>query len=234
MKPNRHALIFSTVWPEPDSSAAGVRQMHWIELLLQDFERVSLISPAKPKQEQDWGRVQIPERVEFLPIPLNDWSLIERLKEWNPELVLFDRFILEEQYGAMVYEALPHALVLMETQDLHFVRRARERVRESGIPESPDFYKTETALRETASLERVDYSFVVSSYEERLLREEFGIGPDQQAWVPFSTILRCMKGSILNFQSVRILCGLETSGTLPMRMAFGGFDRGSGPESERA
>ena len=185
MKPNRHALIFSTVWPEPDSSAAGVRQMHWIELLLQDFEKVSLISPAKPKQEQDWGRVQIPDRVEFLPIPLNDWSLLERLKEWNPELVLFDRFILEEQYGAMVYEALPRALVLMETQDLHFVRRARERVREIGSPDAPDFYKTETAIRETASIERVDFSFVVSSFEERLLREEFGIGADQQAWVPF-------------------------------------------------
>ncbi|MBU6152955.1 MAG: glycosyltransferase [Bdellovibrionales bacterium] len=187
MKPNRHALIFSTVWPEPDSSAAGVRQMHWIELLLQDFKRVSLISPAKPKQEQDWGRVEIPDRVEFLPMPLNDWSLQEQLKEWNPEIVLFDRFILEEQYGAMVYEALPHALVLMETQDLHFVRRAREPLRETWLTSQnePQRYRTETAIRETASIERVDYSFVVSSYEERLLREEFGIGADQQGWVPF-------------------------------------------------
>jgi glycosyltransferase involved in cell wall biosynthesis len=185
MKPNRHALIFSTVWPEPDSSAAGVRQMHWIDLLLRDFEKVSLISPAKPKQEQDWGRVEIPDRVEFLPMPLNDWSMVTMLKDLNPELVLFDRFILEEQYGAMVYEAIPQALVLMETQDLHFVRRAREQVRESGIPGTPGFYKTETAIRETASIERVDHSFVVSSFEERLLREEFGIGADQQEWVPF-------------------------------------------------
>lgn len=187
MKPNRHALIFSTVWPEPDSSAAGVRQMQWIRLLLQDFERVSLISPAKPKGEHDWGRVEVPDRVEFVPMPLNDWSVRDRLVEMNPELVLFDRFLLEEQFGAIVYEALPDALVLIETQDLHLVRRAREQARFGEIPRgvAPGFYRTETAIRETAAIERADYSFVVSSFEEHLLRDGFGIGSEKQAWMPF-------------------------------------------------
>jgi glycosyltransferase involved in cell wall biosynthesis len=102
---------------------------------------------------------------------------------------MFDRFILEEQFGAMVYEALPHALVVLETQDLHFVRRARQELKEKwlgleGIP--PNFYHTETALRETASLERVDFSFVVSSFEEQLLDREFSLGLDRQRWIPFS------------------------------------------------
>jgi len=187
MKPNRHALIFSTVWPEPDSSAAGVRQMQWIQLLLQDFEKVSLISPAKPKGEQDWGRIETPPRVEWVPMPLNDWSWLDRLREMNPELVLFDRFLLEEQFGAMVYEAIPNALVLIETQDLHLVRRARERARQGEIPRGfvQRFYETETAIRETAAIERADFSFVVSSFEERLLREGFGIGAEKQAWIPF-------------------------------------------------
>jgi glycosyltransferase involved in cell wall biosynthesis len=119
---------------------------------------------------------------------MNDWSVKEELKKLNPELVMFDRFILEEQFGPMVYEVLPDALVVMETQDLHFVRRAREQVRERFLEmeEIPStFYRTETAIRETAAIERVDFSFLVSSFEEKLLKEQFEFGVEKQAWIPF-------------------------------------------------
>jgi len=181
-------IIFSTVWPEPSSSAAGVRQMQWVHLFRGLGYQVTLISPSKVKNENDWGSLKVPEGVDVLPLPLNQESVQDELKRLAPVIVMFDRFILEEQFGPHVYLACPDALILMETQDLHFVRRAREELKEKFL-ETQDFpssfYQTETALRETASIQRVDFSFVVSSYEEQLLREEFQIPNTKVKWLPF-------------------------------------------------
>jgi len=188
MKPDRRALIFSTVWPEPDSSAAGVRQLQWIRNLKGIFDEVVLISPSKVKEEGDRAVCELPSGVVCLPLPMNDWKVREVVAGLNPELVLFDRFILEEQFGPLVCEAAPDALMLLETQDLHLVRRARESMREKwlGMDSVPEgFYRTGTALRETAAIERVDHAFVVSSFETELLAREFSIGTDRQTWIPF-------------------------------------------------
>jgi glycosyltransferase involved in cell wall biosynthesis len=186
----QQALIFSTVWPEPKSSAAGVRQMQWVNFFLRQGIQVTLSSPSKVKGEQDWGTLNLPEGVSCLPLPMNQSAVKEDLKRLNPQIVMFDRFILEEQFGHLVYEACPDALVLLETQDLHFVRRARDTVKEKFLSLTPDeesglSYRTDTALRETASMMRVDYSYLVSSYEEELLLRDFEIGPERAQWVPF-------------------------------------------------
>ena len=175
------ALIFSTVWPEPQSSAAGVRQLQWVSWLKASGYQVILSSPSKLKADSDYG-------VELLPLPLNQSWVKDELKRRNPDLILFDRFILEEQFGHFVYAACPNALVLLETEDLHFVRRARDSVRENylSLPSLPEtFYDTDTALRETASLMRVDHGIVVSSFEAELLRTRFKIREDQLSWIPF-------------------------------------------------
>jgi len=184
------ALIFSTVWPEPKSSAAGVRQMQWIRFFRDMGIRVTLSSPSKMKSESDWGSLNLPEGVECLPLPMNQSSVAETLKRLNPQIVMFDRFILEEQFGHLVYEACPDALVLLETQDLHFVRRARDSVKEKFLSLDPEdlpreFYRSETALRETAAMMRVDYSYLVSSFEEDLLARDFEMGHERVQWVPF-------------------------------------------------
>lgn len=188
MKDKGLALIFSTVWPEPNSSAAGVRQIQWIQFLKNQGFRVVLASPSKQKGEGEWGSLSQDLDVQLLPIPLNQSSIKETLKDLKPNLVLFDRFILEEQFGHFVYEAVPDALVLLETIDLHFVRRARDSVKDQflSLTEIPKkLYQTETALRETGSIERVDFSVVVSSFEENLLHEQFDFTKDQVAWIPF-------------------------------------------------
>lgn len=165
--------------------------MQWIQLLLKDFEKVTVISPAKAKGEQDWGATPSLPGLELLPMPLNRWDQVRVLRNLAPELVMFDRFILEEQFGPMVYEALPAALCLLETQDLHFIRRAREPGRESGWQSrvadvAQGFFPlTETAIRELGSIERVDHAFVVSSYEDAVLTGDFGLGPEVHSWEPF-------------------------------------------------
>ena len=181
MNPKPTALLFSTVWPEPESSAAGVRQLQWVNFFKKAGLHVVLSSPSKPREGVDYG-------AECLQLPLNRSEVRDELKRLQPEVVMFDRFLLEEQFGHFVYEECKQALVLLETVDLHFVRRARESVRENFLKTDPfptELYRTDTAIRETASIQRVDYSYVVSSFEEDLLLQEFGIGLDKVQWVPF-------------------------------------------------
>jgi glycosyltransferase involved in cell wall biosynthesis len=175
------ALLFSTVWPEPESSAAGVRQLQWIAFFKKAGFEVVLSSPSKPKDGTEFGAICI-------PLPLNRSEVREELRRLDPQVVLFDRFLLEEQFGHFVYEECPQALVLLETVDLHFVRRARQSVRENYLEMDPfpsELYRSETAIRETASIQRVDYSYVVSSFEEELLAQDFGLGLEKVQWVPF-------------------------------------------------
>jgi hypothetical protein len=48
------------------------------------------------------------------------------VKELNPAVVLFDRFMMEEQFGWRVSENCPDALRLLDTEDLHCLRLARQ------------------------------------------------------------------------------------------------------------
>jgi hypothetical protein len=181
MKAKGPALIFSTVFPEPASSAAGVRQMQWIRILLEFTDRVVLASPSALKTERDWGFQAMPAGVELISLPLNDWTQVDWIRELAPSIVLFDRFITEEQFGPLVRDAVPGALRLLETQDLHFLRRSRGDGLKGPIHDQP-----ETAIRETAAILRSDHSFVVSSYEAQLLNRDFGIGTDVVDWIPFA------------------------------------------------
>ena len=53
-------------------------------------------------------------------ILLNDASFDEFIKKLNPSIVLFDRYITEEQFGWRVSEICPNALKILDTEDLHF------------------------------------------------------------------------------------------------------------------
>jgi hypothetical protein len=155
--------------------------MQWIRMLLEFTDRVVLASPSLIKSERDWGFQPMPEGVELISLPLNDWTQVDWIRQLAPSIVLFDRFITEEQFGPLIRDAVPGALRLLETQDLHFLRRSRG----EGLKGQVD-HVTETAIRETASILRSDHSFVVSSYEAQLLNREFGIGPDVVDWIPFA------------------------------------------------
>ncbi len=184
--------------------------MHWIHLFLGMGYSVTLVSPSNLKSENEWGMVNLPQGVEMLQLPLNRESIQDELKKISPEIVMFDRFFLEEQYGPHVYSACPDALILMETQDLHFVRRAREGLKENYLATdqlSSDFYHTESALRETGSILRVDYSYVVSSFEEELLRNQFQIPQSKVKWLPFFYDQPVEpKENLLSFQQRKDFC----------------------------
>jgi hypothetical protein len=48
------------------------------------------------------------------------------VKQLQPSIVLFDRFMIEEQFG-YVAENCPNAVRILDTEDLHCLRLARQK-----------------------------------------------------------------------------------------------------------
>lgn len=118
-------------------------------------------------------------------ILLNDTSSDEFLRELNPEIVIFDRYITEEQFGWRVSENCPEALKILDTEDLHFLRKAREEAVKNNKPVSEANLFSETAKRELASILRCDVSLIISEYEMELLQNTFKVSGQILYYLPF-------------------------------------------------
>ena len=79
-------------------------------------------------------------------------------------------FITEEQFGWRVAENCPDAIRLLDTEDLHFLRKARQEVVNKN--QELNLF-SETAKREIASIYRCDVSLIISEFEMQLLQETF-------------------------------------------------------------
>jgi glycosyltransferase involved in cell wall biosynthesis len=90
---------------------------------------------------------------------LNCNSFDELLIDLQPEIVLFDRFISEEQFGWRVYKNLPQCFTLLNTEDLHSLRLSRSKGKEE------EWEATDTFKREIASFYRVDKVLIISREE---------------------------------------------------------------------
>ncbi|MFA9192293.1 glycosyltransferase [Flavobacterium sp. FZUC8N2.13] len=166
-------LIIGFVWPEPNSSAAGGRMMQLISLFQKQGFQVVFASPA---QDSDF-MVDLSEfGVQKESIELNSSSFDNFIKELNPTLVLFDRFMIEEQFGWRVAETCPDALRILDTEDLHCLRFARQKAfKEKREFQISDLLAEEVAKREIASILRCDLSLMISEYEMELLTTTFKI-----------------------------------------------------------
>ena len=175
-----HCLILGKVWPEPDSTAAGRRTIDIIQALLAAGYRVTVASAARPN-EYSFDLKAL--NVSVHSIQTNDSAFDSWLAKLDPNIVLFDRFMVEEQFGWRVEKVCPDALRILDTSDLHFLREARRDQVEKG-GEAFNSYN-EIALREIAAIHRSDLTFIIADYEVKLLREEFKIPERQIAYLPF-------------------------------------------------
>lgn len=125
------------------------------------------------------------QHISIKSILLNDVSFDEFIKELNPEIVLFDRYVTEEQFGWRVSENCPHALKILDTEDLHFLRKAREEAVKRNKPIFEANLFSETAKRELASILRCDLSLIISEYEMKLLENTFKISSEILYYLPF-------------------------------------------------
>jgi glycosyltransferase involved in cell wall biosynthesis len=118
-------------------------------------------------------------------IQLNHSGFDVFIKDLDPAIVIFDRFLAEEQYGWRVSEACPKAVRILDTEDLHFLRKARETALAKNSQDINLHLKNDTALREIASIYRCDLSLVISKFEEELLLNHFTIPPALILYLPF-------------------------------------------------
>ncbi|NJY62476.1 glycosyltransferase family 4 protein [Salinimicrobium sp. CDJ15-81-2] len=178
----RKLLVIGYVWPEPKSSAAGARMMQLLEFFLaEDYSITFATTAAKTEFMTDLPSLGIAtEKIE-----LNNESFDLFLKKISPEIVIFDRFMMEEQFGWRVAEVVPNALRILDTEDLHFYRKARQKAVKSGAEVTSSLIYSDTAKREIASIYRCDLSLIISEAEMQLLQSTFKVPGELLFYLPF-------------------------------------------------
>lgn len=178
----KQLLIIGHTFPEPSTTAAGSRMMQLIELFKEEKYQITFASTAAVSEKT--ANLQR-QHISIENIKLNDVSFDEFIKKLNPEIVVFDRYITEEQFGWRVSENCPKALKILDTEDLHFLRKAREEAVKNVKTISEANLFSETAKRELASILRCDLSLIISEYEMELLQNRFKIASEILYYLPF-------------------------------------------------
>lgn len=174
-------LIIGFLWPEPKSSAAGSRMMQLIELFQREGYAITFASSAQNLEfSEDISVLGVTAKT----IELNSSSFDVFVKELNPNVVLFDRFMVEEQFGWRVSEGCPNAIKILDTEDLHCLRQARQlAVKENREFTIEDLF-SDVAKREIASILRCDLSLMVSEFEIELLQKQFKVSKELIYYLP--------------------------------------------------
>ncbi|GAB1857373.1 glycosyltransferase family 4 protein [Flavobacteriaceae bacterium MHTCC 0001] len=179
---NNVLLIIGYVWPEPKSSAAGSRMLQLINAFISNDYHVTFASPcAKTENAFDLASIGVYQEI----IELNSPSFNKFLERLNPNVVMFDRFMMEEQFGWRVAETCPNAIRILDTEDLHFLRKGRHQAFKDGKLFDKSYLHSDVAKREIASIYRCDLSLIISKAEIKILKEDFKIDDALLLYLPF-------------------------------------------------
>ncbi|MBG26536.1 MULTISPECIES: glycosyltransferase [Croceibacter] len=178
----KHLLVIGKTWPEPQSTGAGWRMIQLLKLFKSfNYEITFGSASAKTEFSEDLSEMNITET----QLKMNDSSFNEFLKQLDPNIVLFDRFMVEEQFGWRVSETCPNAIKILDTEDLHCLRAGRQQ----AFSEQRRFKKqdllNQTAKREIASILRCDLSIMISEVEINILKQVFQIDESILHYIPF-------------------------------------------------
>lgn len=183
----KNLLIIGYVWPEPNSSAAGSRMLQLIKCFQSDGYLITFASPAAPSDHAiDYEHFAITTKA----IELNNSSFDEYIQHLQPDVVMFDRFMMEEQFGWRVEQHCPNAIRLLDSEDLHCLRFARQALAKQqpntvikDVPKRALF--SDHAKREIAAILRCDLTITISQYEMEMLTSIFGVPADTLEYIPF-------------------------------------------------
>lgn len=189
----KHLLIIGTVWPEPASTAAGSRMLQLIEIFQKDDYKITFVSAAL-KNERSFHLENLD--INTIEVQLNNSDFDIFIKELKPDIVLFDRFLTEEQYGWRIEENYPKAIRILDTEDLHFLRHARHEAYKDKETISLDYLTNDITKREIASIYRCDLSLIISKYEYDLLINTFKVDSSLLLYIPF--LLNNIDHTIIN------------------------------------
>ncbi len=180
---NKRLLIIGFTWPEPTTTAAGNRMLQLIHFFLEEGYHITFSSTAT-ESERSFDLEGI--GVQKVPIKLNHVSFDKFITSLNPGIVVFDRFLTEEQFGWRIAEFAPNAIRILDTEDLHSLRQSRENAFRSAMEFTTDLWlRNDITKREIASIYRSDISLVISSHEMRLLKDVLKIDARILQYLPF-------------------------------------------------
>jgi O-antigen biosynthesis protein len=189
-------LVIGFVWPEPNSSAAGYHLLSILRVYKQQGWQVEFATPAQPTEHMvDLAAEGISSRA----IALNDDRFDDYIVQYQPDIVHFDRFMMEEQFGWRVDQYCPDALKLIDTADLQFLRDARYQALKANRALAQQDLCSELAKREIAAILRSDLSLIISSYEMALLTENFKIPSEILHHLPFMVDVSAMPTNTRGF-----------------------------------
>ena len=175
-------LIIGFVWPEPNSSAAGSRMMQLITFFRAQGYAITFVSPA---QDSNYSIDLLEHGIEFVTVQLNHESFDDFVRTFMPDVVLFDRFMIEEQFGWRVVKNCPQAIRILDTEDLHCLRLSRQKAfKNNTLFCEDDLLLEEVAKREIASILRCDLSLIISEYEMTILQSLFKIDASLLFYLP--------------------------------------------------
>ncbi|XMO85653.1 glycosyltransferase family 4 protein [Algibacter sp. AS12] len=178
----KNLLIIGYVWPEPKSSAAGSRMMQLIDVFQSENYTITFASPcAKSDNAFNLNSIGVTQ----VSIALNNTSFDDFIKDLNPNVVLFDRFMMEEQFGWRVTEYCPNALKILDTEDLHCLRKGRHQAYKDNKPFNKTYLFSDTAKREIASIYRCDITLIISQAEMDILKNDFKMDEALLLYLPF-------------------------------------------------
>lgn len=195
-------VVIGYVWPEPASSAAGSRMLSLIRLFqAQGYQVIFASAAEKSPHRFDLPSIGVAEQ----SIVLNCDSFQHWLSSLSPQAVMFDRFMLEEQFGWRVAEACPEAIRILDMEDVHALRHARHeavKADNSVVAKTvqPELLNNELAYREVAAIYRCDLILVISRYEMQLLQQHYQVPASLLCYCPFwhtSIIAPVTTGAVL-------------------------------------
>jgi len=178
----KKVLVIGYVWPEPNSSAAGTHMMSLMRLYLAQGWKVEFATPCAISEHMIDLEA---EGISSKSIELNCDSFDEYISTYNPDIVMFDRFMMEEQFGWRVEKNCPNALKILDTEDLQCLRNARHKALKANREMTNADLFEDLAKREIAAILRCDISLIISSFEMKLLRDTFNIDENILHHLPF-------------------------------------------------
>jgi glycosyltransferase involved in cell wall biosynthesis len=196
---NKAVLLFiGFVWPELKATAASQNIISYMRTFANALHEVHFASAsAKTPLSSDLTQWDI----HCHHIELNHDSFDEWISQLQPDIVIFDRFLSEEQFGWRVAKSAPKALRVLDCEDLHFLRHARQQIYNRHgyhpkiapyltsdyvlAPQHTGILYSDLAVREIASILRSDLTITLSAFEARILHERFNVCEHQIACVPY-------------------------------------------------
>ncbi|MBO1254930.1 glycosyltransferase [Alteromonas sp. 5E99-2] len=171
-------LVIGSVWPEPNSSAAGENMLTILRGACQRNWNVEFACAA---QESTHAFNLDLLGIKQVNIELNNSSFDSFVSESNPDIVIFDRFMTEEQFGWRVSNCLPNAVKILNTEDLHGLRQQTHLETKTTKLDSTI---NDVMIREVASIMRCDKTLVITKNELNWLTEYANIKSDLLHYYP--------------------------------------------------